>query len=108
MQRADLGVPGLPGPSAAGGSSDLTSLVSGTHTLRLWYAGPDRSRVALLGTLGESDVIRNGKDVWLWSSQDKSATHMTLPAEDARHGRLRRRRAPPGCPAPRRRPPTSR
>ena len=23
----------------------------------------------------------------MWASQDKSATHMTLPAEDARHGR---------------------
>jgi len=101
VQRADLGVPALGAISGAGGSasgssgggssaggsgsSDLTSLVSGTHTLRLWYAGPDRTRVALLGSSGESDVIRNGKDVWLWSSQDKSATHTTLPAEDARH-----------------------
>jgi outer membrane lipoprotein-sorting protein len=100
VQRADLGVPALPGiggsgsgsgggGSAAGGSgsSDLTSLISGTHTLRVWYAGPDRTRVALLGTSGESDVIRNGKDVWLWSSQDKSATHMTLPAKHA-HGSM--------------------
>jgi len=100
VQRADLGVPALGaiagsgsgsgasgGGSSAGGSgsSDLTSLVSGTHTLRLWYAGPDRTRVALLGSSGESDVIRNGKDVWLWSSQDKSATHTSLPAEEARH-----------------------
>ena len=90
VQRADLGVPALPGIGGQGsgsdsgpsgsGSSDLSSLVSGTHTLRLWYAGPDRTRVALLGTSGESDVIHNGKDVWLWSSQDKSATHVTLPA----------------------------
>jgi outer membrane lipoprotein-sorting protein len=92
VQRADLGVPALPGiggqgsgsgsssGSSGSGSSDLSSLVSGTHTLRLWYAGPDQTRVALLGTSGESDVIHNGKDVWLWSSQDKSATHVTLPA----------------------------
>jgi outer membrane lipoprotein-sorting protein len=88
VQRADLGVPALPGiggqgsdsGSSGSGSSDLSSLVSGTHTLRLWYAGPDRTRVALLGTSGESDVIHNGKDVWLWSSQDKAATHVTLPA----------------------------
>ncbi len=88
VQRADLGLPNLPGiggqgsgsGSSASGSSDLSSLVSGTHTLRLWYAGPDRTRVALLGTSGESDVIHSGKDVWLWSSQDKSATHVTLPA----------------------------
>ena len=91
VQRADLGLPALPGiggrarvPGSAAGSSDLSSLVAGTHTLRLWYAGPDRTRVALLGTSGESDVIRNGKDVWLWSSQDKSATH-THPARRAAH-----------------------
>jgi len=38
--------------------------VSGSHTLRVWYAGPDRLRVALLGQLGESDLIRNGPDLW--------------------------------------------
>ncbi len=59
VQRADLGLPALPGVGGRG-SADLTSLISGTHTLRVWYAGPDKVRVALLGTLGETDVIRNG------------------------------------------------
>ena len=38
VQEADLGIPAIPG---AGGqdSSELTSLISGTHTLRVWYAG---------------------------------------------------------------------
>ena len=40
MQNADLGLPSLPGVGGSG-SSDLTSLVSGSHTLRLWYAGPE-------------------------------------------------------------------
>ncbi|MGW0434823.1 LolA family protein [Micromonospora sp. NPDC003197] len=79
VQRADLGLPGLP-VSAGQGSSDLTSLVSGTHTLRVWYAGPDQARVALLGTLGESDVIRNGDDLWFWNSRTNSATHRRLPS----------------------------
>ena len=35
--------------------------------------------MALLGTLGESDVVRNGRDVWIWSSKDKTATHCTAP-----------------------------
>ena len=39
--------------------SDFTSLISGTHTLRVAYAGPDKSSVALLGdAVGEPDVIR--------------------------------------------------
>ena len=82
VQRADLGLPALLGLAGQGGrgSSDLTSLVSGTHTLRVWYAGPDKARVALLGTLGETDVIRNGRDLWIWQSRDNKASHRTLPA----------------------------
>ena len=73
----DLGLPAL--PSIAGhSSSELSSLVSGSHTLRVWASGEDKARVALLGSNGESDVIRNGKDVWVWSSQAKKATHLTL------------------------------
>jgi outer membrane lipoprotein-sorting protein len=84
VQKSDLGLPSLSGLGGSGGSggmasSDLTSLISGTHTMRVWFAGPDKARVALLGTLGESDVIRNGKDVWVWSSQDKTAKHYVAP-----------------------------
>ena len=89
VQNADLGLPSLPdvgGGSGGSGSSDLASLVSGSHTLRLWYAGPDHVRLALLGSLGESDVVRTGTDLWTWSSKDKSATHRTLPSSaDAPH-----------------------
>jgi outer membrane lipoprotein-sorting protein len=85
VQRSDLGLPSLPGSGGSGGmaSSDLTSLISGTHTMRVWFAGPDKARMALLGTLGESDVIADGKDVWVWSSQEKSAKHYVMPARDA-------------------------
>ncbi|MEV4760931.1 hypothetical protein AB0J86_38325 [Micromonospora sp. NPDC049559] len=97
VQRADLGLPALPN-LAAQGSSDFTSLVSGTHTLRVWYAGPDKARIALLGTLGESDVIRNGSDVWFWDSRANKASHSTLPESggdvEARPGSL-----PHGLPA---------
>jgi outer membrane lipoprotein-sorting protein len=79
VQRADLGLPALPGLGDRGGSS-LQSLASGSHTMRVWYAGPDRSRVALLGTLGESDIIRDGRDLWIWDSQKNSASHSVLPA----------------------------
>ena len=82
VQNADLGLPSLPGLGGSG-SSDMTSLVSGSHTLRLWYAGPNKVRLALLGSLGESDVVRNGTDAWTWSSKDKSATHRSVPTTGA-------------------------
>jgi outer membrane lipoprotein-sorting protein len=78
VQKADLGLPQLPTPNGAG-SSQLSSLVSGNHTLRVWYDGPEKARLALLGTLGESDVVRNGRDLWIWSSDGNSATHRVVP-----------------------------
>jgi outer membrane lipoprotein-sorting protein len=91
VQTANLGLPDLPGltgqasgsPAAKGGAANLTSIASGTHTWRVWLGGPAQARVALVGGSGESDVIRNGNDVWVWSSADKSAVHQTLSAKDA-------------------------
>jgi outer membrane lipoprotein-sorting protein len=98
VQRSDFGLPDLPVAGASGGtgSSSLTSLLSGTHTMRVWFAGPDKARMALLGTLGESDVIRNGQDVWVWASQEKTAKHYLLPAHDA----TGKSAAIPGMPTP--------
>lgn len=78
IEKADLGIPNLPGVGGASGS-DLRSLISGSHTMRVWYAAPDKTRLALLGDLGESDVIQNGSSVWTWSSKDNTAHHATLP-----------------------------
>ncbi|MEU6074261.1 sigma-E factor regulatory protein RseB domain-containing protein [Micromonospora sp. NPDC047074] len=78
VQRADLGLPPLAGLV---GGDNLTSLLTGTHTLRVWHSGPDRQRIALLDTLGEQDVIRNGRDVWIWNSRSNTATHRTLSEE---------------------------
>jgi outer membrane lipoprotein-sorting protein len=80
VQNADLGLPSLPG-TGGNGSSDMSSMIAGSHTLRLWYGGPDKVRLALLGSLGESDVVRNGSNLWTWSSKTKSATHHTVPAD---------------------------
>jgi outer membrane lipoprotein-sorting protein len=64
------------------GSADFSSLISGTHTLRVAYAGPDKSKVALLGDLSESSVIRDGSQVWTWSSRDNAVTHATIDPSD--------------------------
>jgi outer membrane lipoprotein-sorting protein len=82
VERADLGIPAIPG---ADGRDDpeLTSLVSGTHTLRVRYSAPDKARLAILDTYSEYDIIRNGTDVWTWSSKENAATHRTLTADQA-------------------------
>jgi outer membrane lipoprotein-sorting protein len=85
VETSDLGLPSLPDVGGAGGdSASFSSLVSGSHTMRLWYSGPDRVRLALLGQLGESDLVRNGTDLWAWSSGDNTATHWTVPTGSAR------------------------
>ena len=84
VQDSDLGLPQLPEVGGGGGaSSSLTSLLTGSHTLRVWYAGDEKQRVALLGSLGETDVVHNGTNAWVWSSDSNSATHYTIPAGKA-------------------------
>ncbi|MBO0846296.1 MAG: hypothetical protein J2P22_12870 [Nocardioides sp.] len=80
VETSDLGLPALPNVGGHGGSANFSSLVTGSHTMRVWYAGSDKVRVALLGQLGESDLVRNGSDLWAWSSADNTATHWTVPA----------------------------
>jgi outer membrane lipoprotein-sorting protein len=95
VETADLGLPPLTGLNGGQGEADLSKLVSGSNTARVWYAGQDQVRLALLGTLGETDVVRNGTDVWIWRSVGNTATHLKLPADAAQH----RAGALPGVPA---------
>lgn len=78
IENADLGLPALPDSVGGDGSANLNALVTGSHTMRVWYSGPDKLRVALIGALAESDIVRNGSDAWIWSSADKSAEHFTI------------------------------
>lgn len=80
VQSADLGLPSIAGVTGGQGDADLTRLITGSNTARVWYAGQDKVRVALMGTLGETDMVRNGPDVWMWSSRDKTATHLKVAA----------------------------
>lgn len=80
VQKSELGLPSIPTPFLAGSSAGppLTALLNGSNTMRIWYGGPNKVRLALVNSLGESDVIRNGDDLWAWSSADKSAVHIRL------------------------------
>jgi outer membrane lipoprotein-sorting protein len=81
VQTSNLGIPDFPGLDVGGGSS-LTSLLSGSHTLRVWIAGSDQQRLSLLSTLGETDVVHNGKDLWIWNSHENTASHQTVSQRD--------------------------
>jgi outer membrane lipoprotein-sorting protein len=83
VETADLGLPAIAGALGnAAPSGDLTRLLGGSNTARVWYAGENQARLALVGTDGETDMIRNGTDAWLWRSADNTATHLALPAGD--------------------------
>ena len=86
VQSADLGLPDLGGLGEGGAA--LTKLVTGSNTVRVWYAGEDKVRLAVLGNLGQTDVVRNGSDAWLWRSDQKAATHFKLPAGEKRPAEL--------------------
>ncbi len=101
VASADLGLPAL--PTGMGSSAELTALVSGSHTLRVWSDGPDRARLAMIGSSEETDVIRNGRDVWVWASDGDTVDHYVLPERDAAQQARRRRPAARSCRARRRR-----
>lgn len=79
VEKASLGLPDLPTNLVGDGAGPL-GVLTGSHTLRVWYAGPRQARVSLLSQYGESDLIHSGSDLWQWSSAKQTAQHWTLPA----------------------------
>lgn len=71
--RSELGLPALPV-----GDSEFAQLMSGSHTIRVWQSKEHKSRVSVLGDAAETTVVRNGADVWQWSSASKTAKHTVL------------------------------
>lgn len=99
VQSTDLGLPGVAGLLKNVEGGGLTSLVSGSNTARVWYASDDKVRLALLGTDGETDVIRNAGDVWIWKSSDNTGTHVTLPEDIAEKAAAEKKALPTGVPS---------
>jgi hypothetical protein len=81
VESASLGIPQLPGQQDP---SSPMSMLSGSHTIRLWYSDPAHFRLALPVPLGETDVIRNGGTGWVWQSSSDSVQKIMLPARAGR------------------------
>jgi outer membrane lipoprotein-sorting protein len=80
VETASFGLPALP---ATGNPTSLSSLLTGSHTIRVWYSSPQHFRLAAPQSLSESDVIRDGSTAWLWQSTLNKVTKFTLPAHSA-------------------------
>lgn len=79
--ESDLGIPALPQQFR---SSDLSSLITGTGTLRVAKSGDDKQRLSVLGNTSERSFIRNGRTAWVYDSEAHKAVRTTLPADAAK------------------------
>lgn len=102
VQTSELGLPDLGALTGSmGGSSegddtgaadidDLISLVTGSHTAKVYLDGED-ARLQVLDQLGERNVYVDGEadQIWFVDSESQTATKLTLPSEselEALHG----------------------
>lgn len=87
--RSELGLPEMPtqqGGSPHDNGTAPRELLTGTHTLRVDSAGPERQRVEILGELSQYTLIRNGRDAWAYDSAENSGVHWRLPDSSAHRG----------------------
>lgn len=95
-QKSDLGLPKLPQLDG----TNLNTMINGNHTVKLWYNGMQHARVSVQNPdSSEHDLIRNGKNVWAYSSADKSATHFTLNSDQRKHSSANPSVMPSGAPS---------
>lgn len=91
-ETSNLGLPSLPtgagtsGASAYGasdgtaGASDVLALLTGSHTIRVYASGAHATRVQVLQSESEQDVVTDSTGAWLWDSAKQTATHVLVPA----------------------------
>ena len=83
VETASLGLPQLPGSA---NPNSATALLAGSHTIKVWYADPTHIRLAVPVTMSETDLVRSGRQVWVWQSGSNTVTRMQLPARDGQAG----------------------
>jgi len=80
VETTSLGLPSLPGTA---NPTSIASLLTGSHTVRVWYSGPRHFRLAVPEPLSETDVIADGNTAWQWESTANAVTEYSLPAHQA-------------------------
>jgi outer membrane lipoprotein-sorting protein len=82
VETTSLGLPALP---QTGNPTSLSSLITGSHTVNIYYGSPQHFRLQVPQSLSETDVIRDGNKLWLWESTRNSVTEFTLPKGALKH-----------------------
>jgi outer membrane lipoprotein-sorting protein len=82
VETASLGLPQLP-QTGNQSSTSLTSLLTGSHTVKVYYQDATHYRLAIPQPQAETDVIADGSTAWLWQSSSDSVTEFTAPAGQA-------------------------
>lgn len=81
VETASLGLPQLPQVSNA---SSTLSLLTGSHTIKVYYQDSSHFRLAVPQLASETDAIADGTKLWLWQSASDSVTEFTPPADSAK------------------------
>jgi outer membrane lipoprotein-sorting protein len=84
VETTSLGLPQLP---QEGNPTSLSSLITGSHTIMVYWQSAQHFRLAVPQSLSETDVIRDGNTAWLWQSTSNSVTKFTLPADNSKRSR---------------------
>lgn len=89
VETTSLGLPQLP---QAGSPTSLTSLLTGSHTVKVYYQDARHFRLAVPQAESETDFIGDGSKAWLWESASNSVTEFIAPADK---GKDQAKRQPP-------------
>jgi outer membrane lipoprotein-sorting protein len=83
VETASLGLPQLP---QTGNPTSMASLLTGSHTMKVYYQDSKHYRLSIPQPESETDVIADGSKLWLWDSTDDSVTEFIPSAADqAKH-----------------------
>jgi outer membrane lipoprotein-sorting protein len=74
VETTSLGLPALP---QTGDPTSLSSLITGSHKVNVYYENGQHFRLQVPQSLSESDVIRDGNTLWLWESTHNTVTEYT-------------------------------
>jgi len=82
VETTSLGLPQLP---QAANPNSLSSLLTGSHTIKVYYLNAQHFRLSVQQPMSETDVIGSANTVWLWQSTTNSVTEYTAPATAHKH-----------------------
>lgn len=82
VETTSLGLPQLP---QTGNPTSLSSLLTGSHTVKVYWDNARHFRLAIPQSLSETDLIRDGGTAWLWESTRNTVTKFNLPAGTGEH-----------------------